>query len=66
MDGSLALALEQMTGHYVRLRQELATAYVARPWHSGHIDRLANDLATIERQLAIATRVDRQCSEPIA
>ena len=48
------MEFEQLNGRYLRLRQELASAYAARPWHDGHIDRLANDLASIERQLSAA------------
>ncbi len=44
--------LEQLTGRYIRLKQELAMAYKAEPWHQGRIDRLANELTATERELA--------------
>lgn len=37
---------------YARLRAQLAEAYSAPQWQSGQIDRLANALAAVERQLA--------------
>ena len=43
---------DQLTGRYIRLKQELAAAYSARPRRDDHIDRLADDLASIERQLS--------------
>lgn len=36
---------------YARLRAQLAEAYSAPQWQSGQIDRLANALAAVERQL---------------
>jgi hypothetical protein len=44
--------LEQLMGRYFRLKQELSIAYRAQPWHSGRIDRLADDLAATEREIA--------------
>lgn len=46
------MEFDQLTGRYIRLKQELAAAYSALPWRDGHIDRLADDLASIERQLS--------------
>ena len=47
----MTMQLEPLMGRYFRLKQELAIAYRARPWHSGTIDRLANDLAATERAI---------------
>ncbi len=44
--------LEQLTGRYVRLKQELAAAYNVEPWHRGRIDRLANELTATEHEIA--------------
>jgi hypothetical protein len=44
--------LEQLMGRYFRLKQELAIAYQALPWQSWRIDRLANELANTEREIA--------------
>ena len=45
------MELEPLMGRYFRLKQELSIAYRSRPWQSGRIDRLANDLAAAERQI---------------
>jgi hypothetical protein len=37
---------------YSRLRAQLAEAYNAPRWDTGHIDRLADELAALERRLA--------------
>ena len=53
--------LEQLTGRYARLKQELAAAYKSEPWHRGRIDRLANELSVTEHQIAaIQAREMRQ------
>ncbi len=57
--------LEQLMGRYFRLKQELAIAYKAQPWHSGRIDRLADELAATEREIAARQPADEQCSEPL-
>jgi hypothetical protein len=44
--------LEQLMGRYLSLRQDLEIAYKARPWHGARIDRLTNDIARTERELA--------------
>ena len=49
---SRAVNLEQSTGRYFRLKQELAIAYGAVPWNSGRLDRLTNELAATEREIA--------------
>ena len=43
-----------LIGTYMRLRQELAQAYAAATWNEGRIDRLANEIAVVERALASA------------
>lgn len=44
--------LEQLMGRYFRLKQELSIAYRVQPWHSARIDRLADDLAATEKEIA--------------
>ena len=51
--------LEQLTGRYRRLKQELSIAYAAQPWQTGLIDRLTNDLASTERDIAALHSADR-------
>ena len=50
--------LEQLTGRYFRLQQELAIAYSVVPWNSRRIDRLARDLAAAERAIAALASAD--------
>ena len=57
--------LEQLMGRYFRLKQELAIAYRAQPWQSGRIDRLADDLAATEREIAALQPVDEQCNDSL-
>lgn len=52
--------LEQLTQRHARLQQDLATAYDAVPWNAGEIDRLADDLASTEREIAALTAGDRR------
>jgi hypothetical protein len=44
--------LEQLIGRHFRLQQELGIAYSAVPWQTGRIDRLTNELAATEREIA--------------
>ena len=44
--------LEQLTSRYFRLKQELSIAYRAQPWQSLRIDRIADELAATEREIA--------------
>ena len=57
------MELEQLMGRYFRLKQELAIAYRAQPWHSGRIDRLADELAATEREIAALQPADEQSSD---
>ncbi len=40
---------EELMGSYARLRAELAKAYAQPEWSAGHIDRIADKLADMER-----------------
>ena len=57
------MELEQLMGRYFRLKQELSIAYRVQPWHSARIDRLADDLATTEREIAAHQPTDAQYGE---
>ncbi len=46
------MSIEQLMGRYLRLKQDLEIAYRAQPWRGGLINRLANDIARTERELA--------------
>jgi len=54
---------EQLMGRYFRLQQELSIAYSAQPWNSGRIDRLANELAGTEREIAATGSIYERRSE---
>ena len=50
------MTYDQLTGKYARLRQELEAAYAEPAWalgRSGRIDRIANEIADVERTLAV-------------
>jgi hypothetical protein len=44
--------LDQLTGRYRRLKDELAAAYAQAPWPTGRIDRLAAEISVTEREIA--------------
>ena len=46
--------LEKLMARYFRLKQELAIAYRSRPWQSTRVDRLADEIARTEREIAAA------------
>jgi hypothetical protein len=46
------MSIEQLMGRYFRLQQELAVACAASPWNSRRIDRLSQELAATEREIA--------------
>ena len=51
---------DQLMGKYFRLQQALSVAYLAQPWHPERVDRLANDLAAVERQIAAIQPTDER------
>ena len=57
--------LEQLTGRYYRLKQELLLAYREQPGHGPRIDRLADDLIATEREIASLQPLDEQCGDPM-
>ena len=57
------MTIEQLMGRYLRLRQDLEIAYNARPWQSARVDRLANDIARTERELALHKHLGAANSE---
>ncbi len=44
--------LEQLKGRHTRLERELAAAFSALPWPAARIERLADELAETEREIA--------------
>ena len=57
--------LEQLMGRYFRLKQELAQAYREKPWHGARIDRLADDLAATEREIAAQQPSNAHYGDPM-
>lgn len=54
-----------LLGTYVELRAQLAAAYSATHWSSDVVDRIADDLAVVEFELAKCQPVDEQTSDPL-
>lgn len=52
--GSIAVDLETLMDHYLRLQHDLSSAYERRPWPSVLIDQLADRLSATEREIAVA------------
>ena len=48
------MSIEHLIGRHFRLQQELAIAYSAVPWNTGHIDRLTDEMARTEREISSA------------
>ena len=57
------MKFDELTGHYARLKDELETAYATSPWHDAHINRLADDLVSIERQLSNSRYANKALTE---
>lgn len=57
------MEMDQLMGRYLRLKQELAIAYKAQPWHSGRISRLANDIARAETEIAALEHARRPVTQ---
>jgi hypothetical protein len=54
---------DQLNGKYARLKLELTQAFAAPAWRVGQIDRLADDLADTERELAATQPADEQTGD---
>jgi hypothetical protein len=52
------MTLDQLTGRYLRLRQELSAAYEAQPRDARRIGRLASDLSTTAGEIASVASVN--------
>ena len=59
------MSVDEMFGHYLRLRQELADAYSAPRWNEPHLDRLTEDISKLERALAKSQPSDEQTDEMV-
>lgn len=57
------MGFAQLMGRYRRLKQELAIAYDTRPWHSGRIDRLTDEMVEAERALSAMAQGEERSGE---
>lgn len=46
------MSLDQLLGLHARLERELASAFSAQPWPGARIERLADELAATEVEIA--------------
>lgn len=44
---------QQLFGQYQRLKKDLSAAYSQPQWNAQLVDRLVDEIATIERQIAL-------------
>ena len=49
---SVVMDSRHLMGRYLRLQKELSRAYCVLPWESSRIDRLANEIAATEWEIA--------------
>ena len=46
------MTVEQLVGKYKRLQGELSQAYAEAQWNQARVDRIADEIARVERELA--------------
>ena len=46
------MELEKLAVRYFQLKQDLSIAYNAQPWNSGIVNRLADEIARTEHDIA--------------
>jgi len=44
--------IEKLAMRYLQLKQELEVAYNSKPWNRATVDRLANEIARTEQEIA--------------
>ena len=59
------MTLEQLFGKYMRLREELSEACRAPVQQDRHIDRLADEMAIVQREITGFSPLDEQTAEPL-
>jgi|GEM_PF-1651990 len=60
------MGLEELIGKYMRLRVDLSYAYGAAPWNSAHLDRISDEMASVERSILQTRPWDEQTSDTLA
>ena len=51
--------IEKLAVRYFQLKQDLSIAYNSRPWNRLAVDRLANEIARTEREIAALKSKDQ-------
>ena len=59
------MTIEHLIGRHFRLQQELAIAYSEVPWNTGHINRLTDEMARTEREIAAGAASDMRTDAPL-
>ena len=60
------MGLEELIGKYMRLRADLSYAYGVAPWNSAHVDRISDEMASVERSILKTRPWDEQTSDTMA
>ncbi|MGZ5240264.1 MAG: hypothetical protein ACXWCN_09100 [Caldimonas sp.] len=47
------MSVEQLFGKYKRLKVELEAAYTEPHWNQARVDRIADEIALVERQISL-------------
>ena len=58
--------LDQLNGRYLRLKDELASAYAQQPFPAGRIDRLAEEIAQTELEIVAVEAQTSAASADVA
>ena len=57
---------KELVGKYMRLRADLSHAYGASQWNSAHVDRISDEMASVERSILQTRPWDEQTSDTLA
>ena len=60
------MGLEELVGKYMRLRAELSEAYGASHWNRERVDRITDEMASVERAILKTPPWDEQTSDTLA
>jgi hypothetical protein len=47
------MSVDQLFGKYRRLKKDLSAAYSQPQWNAALVDRLVNEISTVEQELAL-------------
>ncbi|MGZ5240946.1 MAG: hypothetical protein ACXWCN_12555, partial [Caldimonas sp.] len=60
----VAMSVEQLFGKYKRLKVELEAAYAEPHWNQARVDRIADEIALVERQISVQAPDRLRASAP--